>query len=169
MKYLKIVFYAVWLLILAIMQPTLGRGIEVFSVAPNFFLCFVVIIALFRGKKEGGIVGLIFGLVYDMLIGRLVGVNALIYFYLGFGSGILGEHFFSGEKRLAGMGTIAIATVLSAFVYYIAQTVSGIDTAFSVMVIRIGLIEAVYNAVIGLIMIFPVTGTMKLTRMKRIF
>ena len=169
MKYLKIVFYAVWLLILAVLQPTLARGIEFFSVAPNFFLCFVVITALFRGKTEGGIIGLIFGLVYDMLIGRMIGVNALIYFYLGFGSGVLGEHFFSGEKRLAGMGTIAIGTVLSAFVYYIAQTVLGLDTAFSVMVIRIGLIEAVYNAVIGLIMIFPVAETMKLTRMKRIF
>ena len=40
---MRVVFYIIWLLILAVFQPTLARGIAVCSIAPNLFLCFVVL------------------------------------------------------------------------------------------------------------------------------
>ncbi len=169
MKILKFVFYIVWILILAVLQPTLGRGIEIFSIAPNMFLCFIIISALFRGKFEGGICGAVFGLVYDMLIGKLIGVNCLIYFYLGFGAGLLGEHFFSGTKRLSGMGTIFIGTLVAGVLYYIANLMVGMEIGFLTAVFRITLVEAVYNTIFGLILYFPIMGTMKLMRINKIF
>ena len=60
---MRIIFYVIWLLLLAVFQPTLARGIELWGIAPNLFLCFVVMAGFFRGKYEGAVCGMVFGLV----------------------------------------------------------------------------------------------------------
>lgn len=165
---MRIVFYAVWLVILAVFQPTLARGIEIWGIAPNLFLCFVVMAGFLRGKFEGAICGMVFGLVYDLLIGRMIGVSSLIYLYLGLGAGILSEHFFSGGKRLAASATIAVGTLAAALVYYLARLMAAGDVGFVTALVRIALPEAVYNAGIGFLLAFPMQGLMKLMRIRRV-
>lgn len=165
---MRIIFYVIWLLLLAVFQPTLARGIELWGIAPNLFLCFVVMAGFFRGKFEGAVCGMVFGLVYDLLIGRMIGVSSLIYLYLGFGAGALSEHFFSGGKRLAGTVTIAAGTVAAALVYYLARLMVRGDIGFMTAMLRIALPEAVYNAGIGFLLAFPILGMMKLMRIPRV-
>ena len=141
---MRIVFYIIWLLILAVFQPTLARGIAICSIAPNLFLCFVVICGFFRGKYEAGICGAVFGLVYDLLAGRLIGISSLIFLYAGFASGALSEHFVSSGKRLAG------------------------NISFVTAFFRLTIPEAIYNAVISFLISFPILWMMKLMRMERI-
>lgn len=165
---MQIIFYLVWLCLLVVLQPTLGRGIEIWGIAPNLFLCFVVLAGFFRGKMEGAISGCIFGLMYDILIGRMIGVNSLIYLYVGLGAGILSEHFFGGGKRVTASIATMVATLLSAVIYYFARRVVHGDIGFLVAFFRISVPEAIYNLVICFLLSFPVVGTMKLLRIKRI-
>ncbi len=165
---MQIIFYIVWLFLLTILQPTLGRSIEIWGIAPNLFLCFVVLAGFLRGKMEGAICGCVFGLMYDILIGRMIGVNSLIYLYIGFGAGILSEHFFGGGKRVtAAIATVA-ATIVSAMIYYLARVAIYGDIAFMVAFFRIAFPEAIYNLAICFLLSYPVTGMMKLMRIKKI-
>ena len=165
---MRIVFYLIWLLLLAVLQPTLARGVEIWGIAPNLFLCFVVLIGFFRGKMEGAACGIAFGLLYDILIGRMIGVSSLAYLYIGFGAGILSERFFSDMKRIAASIAMVIATLLVAVVYYFARLMIHGDIGFLVAFFRISFPEAIYNAVACFLVSFPVVGTMKLMRMDRI-
>ncbi len=165
---MRILFYVIWLLLLVMFQPTLARGIEIWNIAPNLFLCFVVMVSFFRGKTEGAVCGMIFGLVYDLLIGRMIGVNCLSYLYLGFGAGWLSEQFFSGGKRTGGAISIFVGTVLCTLVYYLVRVVAYHDIGFLTAFFRIGLFEAIYNAGIGFLLSFPILGFMKLMRMEKI-
>ncbi len=165
---MRVVFYLFWMLLLTIFQPTLARGIALWGIAPNLFLCFVVMIGFFRGTTEGAICGAIFGLAYDILVGRMIGVSGLIYLYLGVGAGILGTRFFSGEKQLANfLGTIA-ASLVAGLVYYLARKAVGAHMGFGTAMFRIGLIEAIYNGVVGFLLAKPVRLSMKLLGIKQI-
>lgn len=165
---MRIVFYLLWMLLLGILQPTLGRGIDLWGVAPNFFLCFVVIMSFCRGKMEGAIVGAVAGLVYDLLIGRLIGVHGLLYFYVGFGAGYLSEEFFSGAKSLAIAIVIAVATIVVAFLYYLVRTMAFGDADFTIAIFRTALPEVMINCIVGLLMAPLLRGSMKLCRMKEV-
>ena len=117
---------------------------------------------------DGAICGAVFGLFYDMLIGRMIGVNAICYFYLGFCAGILSENFFSGGKNLATAISTFVGTVLAALIYYLARFIAFGDVSFTTSIFRIGLLEGIYNAVCVIIIKFPILGLMKLFRMKKI-
>lgn len=165
---MQIIFYVVWLFLLTILQPTFARGIEIWGIAPNLFLCFVVLAGFLRGKMEGAICGCVFGLMYDILIGRMIGVNSLIYLYIGFGAGILSEHFFGGGKRVTAAIATLVATILSAIIYYLARLVIHGDIGFLVACFRISFPEAIYNLVACFLLSYPVMGLMKLMRIKKI-
>lgn len=164
---MRVVFYLLWAVLLAILQPSLARGMELWGIAPNLFLCFVVLIGFFRGTYEGAVCGAVFGLVFDLLVGRMIGVNALIYLYLGLIAGFLSMQFFSGEKKLAACLGIMMGTLVASVVYALALKATGADVTMVTAIFRIGLPEAVYNSAIGFLLGFPVRWSMKWTRMKQ--
>ncbi len=165
---MQIVFYLIWLILLSILQPTLAREIEIFGIAPNLFLCFVILSGFFRGKMEGAYCGAGFGLIYDIFIGRMIGVSSLIFLYAGFGAGVLSERFFSSRKRMAAMIMTLIATLLYGIIYYLARLMIHGDIGFTIAFFRVSLPEAIYNCFICFIMSFPVAKTLKSLRVSRI-
>ncbi|MBO5364758.1 MAG: rod shape-determining protein MreD, partial [Clostridia bacterium] len=62
---MQILFYLIWLMLLTVLQSTVARGIDIWGIAPNLFLSFVVLAGFSRGRMEGAICGAVFGLVYD--------------------------------------------------------------------------------------------------------
>ena len=76
-----VLFYAVWLIVLVIIQPTVIQWISVFGISPDMFLIFVICAASEKGRESGAVCGFVFGLVFDMMIGRMPGVNAILYMY----------------------------------------------------------------------------------------
>ncbi|MBR5152176.1 MAG: rod shape-determining protein MreD [Clostridia bacterium] len=165
---MKILWYGLWLVLLTLLQPTLICELTLFGIHPNLFLCFVVIAGYYRGPLEGGIAGALFGLVYDLLIGRLMGVDALLYLYLGVMAGILGTRFFSGGKRLAICATAGAGTLLCAVVYYLVRMTVWGDISFVTAVFRIGLIEALYQLPVAFLLSFVIAKTMKWMRLRQI-
>ena len=165
---MQILFYLIWLMLLTVLQSTVARGIDIWGIAPNLFLSFVVLAGFSRGRMEGAICGAVFGLVYDILIGRMIGVNSLCYLYLGFAAGVLSERFFSGQKRVAAVLASVVGTILSALVYYFARLAVHGDIGFLMAIFRIGIPEAIYNGCICFLLSFPVAGLMKLMRIKKI-
>lgn len=73
-----------FLLLIAVLQTTLFEYIEVLGVKPNLFLVYVLILSFFCSKKESLILGAVFGLTFDVLIGKFLGMNALMCSVSGF-------------------------------------------------------------------------------------
>lgn len=162
MKILNIIFYAVWLLIAALLQPTVMRWIGIFGTSPNIFLIFVIATALIRGKEAGAVCGLIFGLALDMLVGRMIGVNALIFLYAGFFAGILCERFISGSGVVTAAVITLSASVLCGVTYYIAYSMIWGDIGFWRALFRVILPESLYTGVISLILFAPMRKSFQL-------
>ena len=74
---------AAMVLVTFLLQTTVFSNWTVASVAPNLLLILTVSFGFLRGKKEGLFLGFFCGLVIDLCYGDILGLNALIYMYLG--------------------------------------------------------------------------------------
>ena len=162
-----VLYYIIWGIILTVLQPTLARGIEIWGIAPNLFLCFIIIISFFRGKSEGAIVGAVFGLLYDLLVGRMIGVSSMIFLPLNYLAGMFGNQFFGSGKLMICAVTAFIATLFYGIFYYFARKIGWNDTGFITAFFRISVIEGLYNCVTAFVLMFPVRWMMKVMRIKR--
>ncbi len=156
MKAKNIIFYAVWLFILTIFQPTLIQWIALWGISPNMFLIFVIVTGFLKGKKAGAICGAVFGLVFDLLVGRLIGISGILFMYIGFGVGIVTERFLSSTGSVAAAVLTFGLALLYAVGYYIAYSMSIGDMGLFYAVIRIILPECLYTAILSLVLFLPI-------------
>ena len=98
-----------------ILQVTLYNFIKVFDVVPNIALILVVLFSLTTNVYMGGFVGLFTGLLYDILIMDVIGINALIYFIIGVTLGSFSEEINRENKMLY----VFVAAIASLF-YHLA-------------------------------------------------
>ncbi|ONI43622.1 rod shape-determining protein MreD [Candidatus Epulonipiscium fishelsonii] len=90
---MRIVTIGGLILIIHILQSTLFNLIRINNIAPNFFVMIIVSFSLLRGSKEGAIMGLFAGILYDLSFGTTVGF-AFSYMILGFLCGRLTPNFY---------------------------------------------------------------------------
>jgi len=142
--------HGVFMLIFSVFQATWLDYIEVFSVKPNMFLVYVIIICSFCKKSEGAGVGFAFGIVLDMLIGRFWGLNALFMMLLGFFT----AHFC---ERLLRDNNLLISLLLVFVVSFLYETLYGIisypvlgNSGLGPMFLKIIIPESFYNIVVAI-------------------
>ena len=155
MKVRNTVFYAVWLIVLALLQPTLIQWIRIFGCSPDMFLIFVVCTGLIMGKQHAAVIGFIFGLVFDFNVGRMIGLSAALYMLLGYGIGMVKEKFVS-ESRIVCVFITAISCILYSVFYYIGYSVAWGELGFFTALFRIIFPKAIYSALVVLILYSPI-------------
>lgn len=145
---LMITFFIIYFL-----QANFFSWFTIAGIKPNLFIIFVLLIGLFAGKKIGIVLGFIFGIYLDLLIGRTIGISGVLLATVGF----LGEYFdqnFSKESRLTIMLMVVGCTIayeVIGYVYHIFR----LSLSFEInSFVRIVLIEALYNAIL-VIIIYP--------------
>lgn len=144
---LNILFYAVWLIVLIIVQPTVIRWISIFGISPDMFLIFVICAASVGGRQSGAICGFVFGLAFDMLIGRMPGVSAILYMYTGFAAGILKESVIQSDSKISSMIFVLAATFACRTVYLFAYSMAYGNPGLLNGLCRTVIPTAVYTAV----------------------
>lgn len=169
MKMITGVFYAVWLLILVIFQPTLVQSIGILGISPNIPLIFIVMTALLRGKKEGAICGAIFGFVFDVMIGRLIGVSSLLFMYIGALAGLVSENILSDTGVIATAILIFVSNLIYASLYYIAYSMLWGDMGIITAVTRVILPESLYTAVFTMLFFFPIRKSFSIISKRNFF
>lgn len=145
---LILVFYVVYIL-----QANFFSWFTIAGVKPNLFIIFILLVGLFAGKKIGVIFGIILGFCLDLLVGRTIGISAILLGAVGF----LGEHFdknFSKESRI----TIMLMVMGTTFLYELATYIYHIFRLGILFepdsFLRIVLIEVLYNAII-VVIVYP--------------
>ena len=145
---------ALLIILTFIIQTTIFKTLTVASVAPNLLLILTVTFGFMRGKKSGIWIGFFCGLCIDLLYSGTVGMNALIYMYIGYLNGFLYKVFYDEDIKVP-----VILIGLSDFVYcvitYILQFLMRVRLDFMGYFQHIIILEMVYTIVISIIIYRP--------------
>ena len=149
MKRKLIIVLLIWICFL--LQSTLLSGGRIISSSPNLLLIITVSMGFIRGKKEGIFTGFFCGIIMDLYYGQILGPYALLYMYIGFGAGMLYNIYYEDDIRMPVLITFG-ADIFYGIVMYIAGFLLRGDTEFGIYIIRVILPEAIYTAILTLIL-----------------
>jgi len=107
-----------------ILQSTLFSRLTVAGVKPDLILIFVIFYALLHGSREGALVGLMGGLLQDLLFGQNIGINALSKIVVGYLFGTLEKKIYK-ENLLIPMVVVFLGTFLNETILYLLRMADG--------------------------------------------
>lgn len=91
---------AVLIILCFILQCTVFQALALAGISPNLLLIVTTSLGFMRGEKEGMAVGFFCGLLTDIFFGSLFGFYALLYMFLGYGSGLFHMMFYDEDIKL---------------------------------------------------------------------
>jgi len=146
--------YAICLFTAAfIIQTTLMNVVGIFGVTPNLLLCLVVIFSfLYVDNNYGLVLGVIFGLFYDVCFSEYTGIAALAFFIISL-SIMLVNVATNREAVLSVLLVSAGATVLYTLIYWSIMSMLGSSYSFLYMIKKLPL-YVLYNTAIVLILYY---------------
>ncbi len=142
---------AVALLVSFILQGSVFSRITFGGAAINLSIPFVVNIGLLLGPIPASLCGLVIGLIEDIQTGYALGVRALLYFVIGFVTGILQKHMNRDDPKPAMVWT-AVSTLLFFFSNAFINRIMVNTVGFLVYLKGPILIETVLNAAMAWIL-----------------
>ncbi len=142
MQYLLLFFTAFMGIVL---QDTVFNSISIAGGKPDFLLILVVFFALFRGQIQGGLLGIVFGLMEDLMTGRFIGLNAICKGLTGFIVGLMSERLYKNNFFIP-VVTVFISTFLCSIFYLIFSNVIGMNID-GIRLLMLSVSDAVYNIV----------------------
>ena len=148
---LNYVLTYVTLLVLYLVQTTLGIYIDIFGIAPNIVFVFAVCYSMYNYPVRSAILCLVAGLVVDLYSQPYIGVNALLYMYIG-----LAISNFAGSLIKKNVWTISLGVLVVSLVYHILTLLIGYvipgHSEFAYPVVRFVAPTALYDGVLALVM-----------------
>ena len=132
-----------------IFQSTLFQHFRVFDVLPNTTLILIVVFSILWGKNKGAVIGLIAGLVQDIVLGSTVGANALIYMLIGISIGRLENSIFK-DNSLTPLFFTTLSTIAYHLLFYFIMYITNTQFNFFQLLKQIIVVETIYNAIISI-------------------
>ncbi|HIU75213.1 MAG TPA: rod shape-determining protein MreD [Candidatus Pelethocola excrementipullorum] len=146
----KKVVIAILIIVTFIMQTTIFQTLAVASVAPNLLLILTVTFGFMRGKRDGIWIGFFCGLCIDLLYSGTVGLNALIYMYIGYLNGFLYKVFYDEDIKVPVI-LIGVSDFAYSIIIYVLQFLMRVRLDFVDYLQHIIIPEMVYTIVISII------------------
>lgn len=147
----RVIFYAMCIFLLTIIQSTVLTSISMYGVKMNLLMVFIVAIALIRGSKEGAWVGFFAGLAQDMTSGKLLFFYALIGLYVGLIIGLTSRKIYR-ENFLVVVFFTFVTTIIYELVVFIFGiyifTGNGILYSLGSVIVP----ETMYNVIVSVFM-----------------
>ena len=151
---MKVAVHGIFLTFFLIVQATWLEAIAVFGVKPNLFIIYIVTLSCFCSKKEGAITGFFFGIMLDFVIGKALGLNAVLLLALGFLTAQFCEKVIRKNSVLIVMLITLITSVCYELFYYVVSFVG--DLEFKSVFFRTLLPECIYNSLMTLPVYFVI-------------
>jgi len=144
--------YAACLFLVAfLIQTTLMNVVRVFDVTPNLLLCLVVIFSfLYDHNNSGLVLGVIFGLLYDIAFSQFVGIAALAFLIISIAI-MLVSSMMSKEAFFSVIILAPAATVVYTLIYWGIMAMMGSNYSF-LFVIGFLPYYVIYNTIVVIIM-----------------
>ncbi len=143
--------FALLVIVCFILQCTVFQALAMAGISPNLLLIVTSSLGFMRGEKEGMAVGFFSGLLMDIFFGSLFGFYALLYMFLGYGSGLFHMMFYDEDIKMP-MVWIALSELVYGFSVYFFMFLMRSKFAFGFYFTHVILPELVYTVVVTLVM-----------------
>lgn len=153
---MNIIAFILVILVNVIFQSTLLPYFNIFGRVPNTALALIVVVALLKGKYFGAFFGLTMGLIQDILFTSVIGVNAFIYFLIGYLIGSARKSLDTENTFIHIVFTI-VATIFYNSIYALFLFFLSRDLDSQVVLRNIVSLEIVYNSLIVLLLYKPMS------------
>lgn len=100
------------------LESTLLHSVEIYGIIPNLSLCVVVSCSLLFGSAFGRRLGLVVGLIQDVLFLDVLGFFSLLYFLLGQTAGLF-KNGFDQDSLLLSLGITALFDFCFSLICYL--------------------------------------------------
>ena len=131
-------------------QCTVFKTLSIGSISPNLMVIITSSFGFMKGKNEGLWVGFFCGLLEDIFYGRLLGMHAVIYMYIGYANGYF-NHIFYGEDIKLPIFLISASELAYGLGHYVIMFMMRSRFAFFYYLTRIILPELLYTIVVTLL------------------
>lgn len=134
-----------------LLQEVLVPFITIKTASPDLLLLIVAVVGFIEGPVTGGTVGLVAGLLEDLVIPGSVGLNLLIKTLVGFLAGKVERTVFGSSSLMPLIGFFVVsfsAQLMYVFAAFLFGDLIEVATAFKAVMIP----SAVYTAFFGLIL-----------------
>lgn len=136
------------LFISLLLQSTVMYRLSIAGACPDLLLVLTVMTGLLHGTRYGTAVGFIGGLLQDLLIGRFLGMNALVKMVTGYLVGLTEEKVFK-ENFITPFAAVLLGTLGSELLLWLLFRVYGRSISLFSALPRVILPGAAYNCLIA--------------------
>ncbi len=147
---LNYVLTYITLIVIYILQTSLGIYIDIYDIAPNIIFVFAVCYSMYNFPVRSTVLCLVAGIMVDLYSQPYVGINALLYMYIG-----LAISNFAGSLIKKNIWTVALGVLVVSVVYHTAMLIINYVipgyAAFWYPFLRIVLPTALYDGVISVV------------------
>lgn len=88
------------IIICFLLQSTVFQSLNFGGIVPNLMIVLTASFGFMRGKRTGLLFGFFCGLLADVFFGSVLGLNAMIYMYIGYTNGKCNRVFFPEDIKL---------------------------------------------------------------------
>ena len=138
------------ILVSFLLQSTVFQTLSLGSICPNLMVVVTSSFGFMKGKKEGLWVGFFCGLLEDIFYGRLLGMHAMIYMYIGYANGYFNHIFYEDDIKLP-IFLIAVSELVYGLGTYVIMFMMRSRFALAYYIIRIIFPELLYTIVVTLV------------------
>lgn len=144
----RLIFYGLMIFSGYFLQTGVFSEWTLGGISPNLFVICAVSIGMIRGKKEGCIVGFIFGILTDALYAVTFGFYALLLALLGYAAGYVQQIFYEEDMTLP-LAIISLADFLYGLTIYVFTFLPRGKTDFIYYIAHIILPEVIYTLILA--------------------
>ncbi len=134
-----------------ILENSIINYISIFGVTIDFLLIFLTIISLYLDDLESSIIGAVLGLLKDISVGGIFGVNALIYFLICYIISYSRKKIYK-ESKVTIFTLILATTIFSSLLNILASIVVYCSFTTVRLMIRGIVILPILNSIMALIL-----------------
>lgn len=134
-----------------LLQTTVFKWLAFGGIVPNLLIVLTASFGFMRGEKTGLFMGFFCGLLCDIFFGSVLGLNAMVYMYIGYANGKFNRIFYPDDIKLP-LGLILVSDFVYGFLYYMILFLMRGRFQISYYLVHIILPEAVYTILVTLIL-----------------
>ena len=139
------------IIICFLLQTTIFQWIDFGGIVPNLMIILTASFGFMRGERTGLLFGFFCGLLVDIFFANVLGLNAMIYMYIGYTNGKFNRVFYPEDIKLP-LFLILLSDFSYGFIYYFVLFLMRGRFQIGYYFIHIILPEMVYTILITLLL-----------------
>lgn len=100
-----------------LLQTTVFQWLNFGGIVPNLLIILTASFGFMRGERTGLLFGFFCGLLADIFFANVLGLNAMIYMYIGYGNGKFNRVFYKEDIKLP-LALIFVSDLAYGLLYY---------------------------------------------------